>query len=103
VAVVCVALGFGLGWAAFSWQPWRSSPGEHDAEVAVLKATRMAAAGCRRREYPTSTLTAKPESASGCADLHYTVRFASGRFEMERRENVGRCYSARGLLGGPGG
>lgn len=84
--VACVAVGFGLGWAAFSWQPWESSPSEHDAQVAVLKATRMASAGCRQREYPETVFDCEAQSANGCANVHYAARFTGDGFYVERQE-----------------
>jgi hypothetical protein len=89
-AMVCIALGFGVGWGVFSWQPWRSSVNEHDAEVAVLKATRLASATCGRREYPTTMFDCSARTANGCADIGYNVRLVAGRFDIERIEGNGR-------------
>jgi hypothetical protein len=50
VGMVGTAIGFGVGCAVFSWQPWSSGVDTHDAEVASLKTGTQTSASCERRE-----------------------------------------------------
>jgi hypothetical protein len=86
VVILGAVVGFGAGWAVFSWQPWEGSGlSERDAEIAVIRQARMASASCERRAYPTNVFDCSAEN--GCRSGNYVVRaVADGLVAEEARE-----------------
>jgi hypothetical protein len=67
IGALGLVVGFAVGWALFSWQPWvPSGPTEHDAEIAVLRRGQMVTASCVRREYPTDVFDCAAARRNNC-------------------------------------